>query len=334
MPKKNSKVKKYPAKKHLRNFAMIIAGTLIDCSGYLIFITPNDMVAGGLWGIAAIINHFVSTIPMGVFVAILNVPLLIWGWNKLSLRFLIYTIFAIALQTYLLVFLGNYLPTYTENPLLACLFGGVLSGVGSALVVKFHGSGGGTDIIGIILHDKYDMSISSINLIVKVVVVAASAFIFGFEPAMYTMVYMVVAASVFTKTLAGANRKRNMMIVTDHGPDIAEKVMHETGRGVTMMRGLGGYTHQPKDVLFCVVSRFELAALKDIVRDTDPHAFVCINESYEVMGSFPKKPPVQGHEDQEDHGDLSAIFSHLGHGQVNSDKDSSALEMSPEGKNQ
>jgi len=309
MPKASKRKNSYPVKKHFRNLAFIVLGTLIDCSGYLIFISPNNMVAGGVWGIAAIINHFVPGFPMGAFVAVLNVPLLIWGWNKLSLRFSLYSIFAIALQSYLLIFLGNILPVYTENTLLACLFGGVLSGAGSAVVVKYHGSGGGTDIIGIILHDKYDMSISSINLVVKVVVVSTSAFIFGFEPAMYTMVYMVVTASVFTKVLAGANRKRNIMIVTERGPEISEKVLRETGRGLTILRGLGGYTHRPKDVLFCVVSRFELAAIKEIVRETDPHAFACVNESYEVMGSFPKRGKPDTDRDEED--DLSAIFSQL-----------------------
>lgn len=308
------KSKKYPLKKHIRNFIMIILGTFIDCSGYLIFITPNDMVGSGVWGIASILNHFIPGFPMGAFVAALNIPLLIWGWNKLSLRFSVYTVFAIFLQSYLLIAMGIFLPTYMENPLLACLFGGLLSGVGSALVVKYHGSGGGTDIIGIILHDKYDMSISSINLIIKVVVVSASAFIFGFEPAMYTMVYMVVTASVFTKTLEGVNRKRNMMIVTDKGPEITEKVLQETGRGLTVMRGLGGYTHMPKDVLFCVVSRFELAAVKDIVAETDPHAFVCINEAYEVMGLFPKKgipvdPPMEQMDNEEEY--LAALFGQL-----------------------
>ena len=91
------KSKKYPPKKHIRNLAIIILATFIDCAGYIIFIKPNDVLAGGLWGIAAIINHFFDAIPMGVYVAALNIPLLIWGWNKLSLRFALYTIFALSL---------------------------------------------------------------------------------------------------------------------------------------------------------------------------------------------------------------------------------------------
>ena len=288
------KSKKYPPKKHIRNLAIIVLATFIDCAGYIIFIKPNNVLAGGLWGIAAIINHFFDAIPMGVYVAALNIPLLIWGWNKLSLRFALYTIFAIVLQSYLLVFLLPYLPSYTANPLLACIFGGLLSGIGAGLVVRYHGSGGGTDIIGIILHDKYDMSVSSVSLVIKIFVVTLGAFIFGFEPALYTIVYMAVTAAVFTKVLEGVNRKRNMMIITSKGPLMADRLVSEIGRGVTLMKGVGGYSHQERDVLFCVVSRFELSPIKDLVQEVDPHAFVCINETYEVMGSFPKNPPHPG----------------------------------------
>jgi uncharacterized membrane-anchored protein YitT (DUF2179 family) len=286
--------KKYPFKKHLYFLSIIVLATFIDCSGYLVFIKPNDILAGGLWGIAAIINYFADVIPMGVYVAALNIPLLLWGWNRLSLRFALYTVFAILLQSIMLVFLMPYLPTYVENPLLACVFGGVLCGIGAGLVVKMHGSGGGTDIIGIILHDKYDMSVSSVSLVVKVFVVSVGAFIFGFEPAMYTIVYMFITAIVFTQVLEGFNRKRNMMIITDKGYDIADRMLREIGRGVTIMSGEGGYSHQKRDVLFCVVSRFDLMPIKDMVREIDPHAFVCINQTHEVMGSFPKRPRPLG----------------------------------------
>lgn len=293
MPKNNSK-KKIPVKKHLRNLAIILLGVLIDCVGYLIYLSPNDILAGGVWGVAAIVHHFIDVLPMGAYVAILNVPLLVWGWNKLNLRFALYTIFVIGLQTVLLIILVPYLPTYQVNPLLACIFGGLLCGLGPGLIVKFHGSVGGTDIVGIILHSKYDISVGSISLIIKVVIVTTAGFIFDFELAMYTMVSLFISAKVFNQVLEGINRKRNMMIVTNEGRQIAEKLMFEIGRGVTIMKGEGGYTHQPRDVLYCVVSRFELPAIKEMVIELDPHAFVCINESYEVMGRFNKKPNPDG----------------------------------------
>ena len=288
-----SEKKHYPAKKHLRNLSILAIGVLIDCVGYLIYLSPNDILAGGVWGVAAIIHHFADILPMGAYVAILNVPLLVWGWNKLNLRFALYTLFVIGLQTLLLILLIPYLPTYTINPLLACIFGGLLCGIGPGLIVKYHGSVGGTDIVGIILHSKYDISVGSISLVIKVVIVSTAGFIFGFELAMYTLVSLFIATSVFNQVLEGINRKRNMMIVTTEGATIAEKLMFDIGRGVTVMKGEGGYTQQPRDVLYCVVSRFELPAIKEMVMEIDPNAFVCINESYEVVGKFTKRSQKQ-----------------------------------------
>lgn len=289
MTSRNSK-KTYPAKKHVRNLVLIMVGTFIDCAGYLMLIRPNSLLPGGAWGVAAIFNYFWQSVPMGVFVAAINIPLLLWGWNKLRLRFFLYTLFAIALQSALLIYLLPYLPVYAQNPLLACIFGGVVCGLGAGIVVKFHGSGGGTEIVGIILHKKYDFAVGSVSFVVKVVIVLAAAFLFGFEPAMYTMVYMFIFTMVFSQVLEGINRKRNMMIISSRGHEIAERLLHEIGRGVTIMKGEGAYTHQERDVLFCVVSRFELPAIKDMVREVDPQAFVCINEAYEVLGRFANRP--------------------------------------------
>jgi len=177
-----------------------------------------------------------------------------------------------------------------------CLFGGLLVGVGAGLVVKYHGSGGGMDIVGIILKSKYDVSVGTVSLLFNAVVVTCAAFIFGFEPAMYTLVNIFVSSNVFTQVLEGLNRKRNMMIVSEKGAEIARRLMNEVGRGVTIIKGEGGYTHRGKDVLFCVVSRFELAAIKEIISSIDPDAFVCINETYEVMGKFPGRAPLHKEE--------------------------------------
>ena len=282
---------KTPLKKHVRNIFFMIVGSFIVCSGFSIFISPNSFLAGGVWGISAIIHHYANGLPMGVYLAMLNIPLIIWGWNKLNLRFAVYTVFVILLQSSLLVVMPFYLQplVYTTNPLLACIFGGLLIGLGSGLIVKYHGSGGGMDIVGIILKTRFDISVGTILLTANATVVFCAAFVFGFEPAMYTMVNLFISSQVFTQVLEGFNRKRNMMIISEKGADIAQKLIRELGRGVTIIKGEGGYTHRSKDVLFCVVSRFELSALKEIIAQMDPNAFVCINETYEVMGRFDKR---------------------------------------------
>ncbi len=281
--------KNYPLNKHLLNLLMMAVGSCISIAGLTIFITPNGLLSAGAWGVAIIIGHFVSSVPMGIWVAIINIPLLIWGWKKMHLRFALYTVYNIILQTVLLLVAPDILPVYTENRLLACLFGGALIGLGSGLLVRYHGSAGGSDIVGLILNSKFDVSVGAVTMTINGLIVLCGAFIFGFEPALYTLVQLFVFSMVFNNVLDGFNSKRNMMIVTDKGSEIALRLMRDVGRGVTIVKGEGGYTHMQKDVLFCVLSRFELSAVKEIIREIDEKAFVCINQTYDVMGAFPRR---------------------------------------------
>ena len=291
--RKKKPTQKYPIHKHIRNLLIFTVFSFIGVVNYQIFIASNHMLPGGVWGFAAILNHFIPVIPMGIYVALLNLPLMIWGWRHLDTRFAIYTLYAILLQAVFLTLVENNVPTYTNNILLACIFGGVLSGLGGGMIVRYHGSGGGTDIVGIILKSKYDISVGTISFGVNACVVLVAGVIFGFEPAMYTMVYLYIATAVFNEVLEGLNRKRNMMIVTEKGHELAARLISELGRGVTILPGEGGYTHKKKEVLFCVVSRFELSALKEIIQEVDPDAFVCINRTYEVMGQFRDKAEIE-----------------------------------------
>ena len=286
---KDNSLTSTPLKKHAHYLLMMLSGALIFNAAFLVYIAPNNMLASGVWGVSAILNHFFSAVPIGVFLLIINTPLIIWGWSKLQLRFAVYTVIVILVQSNALILMEPFLPIYTENPLLACIFGGVFMGVGSGLVVRFHGSGGGMDIVGIILRSKFDIGVGTVMLSANIVIVGIAAFIFGAEPAMYTLVSQFVFSRVFGMVLEGGNRKRNMMIISEKGPEVAESLIHKVGRGVTMLKGEGAYTQRSKDVLFCVVGRFELVAIKEIIAEVDPQAFVCINETYEVMGRFSPK---------------------------------------------
>ncbi len=279
--------KKTPLKKHIRNFSFMTGGSLIVVISFLIFIQPNNLLSGGVWGIAAIIRNYLP-LTLGIYLFVLNIPLIIIAWRKLRKRFVIYTIFVIVIQSILLIVLEPIIPAYNNDTLLSAIFGGVLFGFGGGLIVKYHGSGGGMDIIGILLQKKYDISVGTFILVTNIIITFIAAFIFGFEPAMYTMVDIYIASSVFTQVLAGFNSKRHALIVTEKGQEVARRLLNELQRGVTKLEGEGGYTHHKKDVLMCVVSRFEMGLLKEIVASVDPHAFVSINETYEVLGSFPK----------------------------------------------
>ena len=272
--------------RHLLNMAVHLLASVVICTGITIFYTPNNFLSGGVWGVSMILHYFIAGIPLGVFILILNIPLILWAWRVLERRFVFYTIWVIAIQSILLSFFPLIMPTYTENPLLACLFGGVLVGTGAGFVVKFYGSGGGLDVVGLIIKKRINISVGTISMFFNIIIVSIAALLFGFERAMYTMVSMYVFAVVFDKVLEGFSPKQSTMIITNLGSEIAAAVGAELGRGGTLIKAEGAYTHKEKEVLICIVSRYEVPRIKEIVAAIDPHAFVSISGSNEVMGQF------------------------------------------------
>jgi len=292
---KQKKVRfRHTFKWHFRNCFMMIIASVISTIGYLMFLGCNDLLAGGFWGIAAIINHFVPKVPMAVYIVLLNAPLLILSWRKLQPRFAIYTVFVVILQSALLLVFEDFIPTYTDNKLLACIFGGLLTGVGSGIIVRYYSSEGGTEVIGILLKDKFDFGVSAISTGLNMVIVMIAAFIFGLEPAMYTLVSLFVVMQSFARVLEGFNTRRDVHIITEKGDEVARVLIREVGRGITIMKGVGAYSQRDKDVLFCVVSRLELGSLKDVIHDVDPNAFVVINKTYDLMGYYPSRSLKEG----------------------------------------
>lgn len=278
-----------PWYKHCLYLAIISVAAVIISAAYIIFIQANELLAGGVWGMAAIIRYFWDALPFGAILLVLNTPLFIWGWRQLDLRFCVYTLYAAVLQSILLIVLEPYLPGYQENPLLACIFGGTLMGLGSGILVRYYGCAGGMDIVGAVLKKKYDMSIGSVSFSFNIVIISVAALLFGVEKAMYTIVFLFIMATVFNKVLEGFNSKRNVTIISEKGEELAGRLMARLGRGITIMQGVGCYSHEEKDVLICVISRFELAMVKEIIRQVDPQAFASINNVYDVMGAFPRK---------------------------------------------
>ena len=279
-------MKETPIKQHILNFFMMMLGSLILSTAICIFYTPNHLLSGGVWGIAMLSNYLWPVIPTGVFIFAYNIPLMLLGAKELHSRFVVYSVFTIIFQSLIMLKLPDITPSYSSDPLLACIFGGVLVGFGNGMIIRFHGSGGGLDVVGLVLKKKIDVSVGNVVLCFNVIVVSLAAFVFGFEEAMYTMVSLFITSVVFNKMIQGFNPKRSVMIITEKGHDISAVIMEKMGRGVTIMKAEGAYSHTTKDVLICIISRYEVPRIKELIKKSDPDAFVAISEAGEVMGSF------------------------------------------------
>lgn len=262
---------------------MMIIGTAISAIALNRMTIPTKLLAGGLTGISQFINHFFP-INVGFFYFILNIPLLIAGFKYLGKKFSVYTIFS---TTLLSVFL-YVLPTehlWTDNTLLSAIFGGTLNGIGCGLVLRRGGSQGGLDILSRIIAKYSNISVGKAGLAVNVCIVIASGFIFDSEIALYTILSMVASMKMYDIVLNNVDRV-SVLIITNSGEEVNHELNKGLHRGTTMWHATGGYTHDEKTVLLCVTVKGELPRLKKIVKTADPHSFVSVIATQNVIGRF------------------------------------------------
>ena len=272
--------------KTARDYSLLLLGALVQAFAMRLFLVPGQLVSGGISGAAQIINHFVS-FPIGVMVLIGNIPLFILGWRYLGgPRFALRTAVAVtafALFTDLLVL---FLPAdgMTDDNVLNALFGGVFLGVGLGLVYRGQGTSGGSDILGRILNHRLGISISQAYLITDTLVVLAGGFAFSWEKALYGMVVIYVSGIAAEMISEGSSIFRTVIIITSETERVTQTILEVLERGVTILSGKGGYTDADRPVLYCVVTRAEVNQLKQLVKETDPSAFMVIGVAHEALG--------------------------------------------------
>jgi uncharacterized membrane-anchored protein YitT (DUF2179 family) len=269
------------------DFALLTIGAGLIAVGIDLFLVPNKIVAGGITGVATILHLTVGT-PVGLVVLLLNIPLFIVGtrWAG-GLRFATRTIYATAMMS-ILTDLFAPLVAHIEpitQPLLFTLYGGLLDGLGMGLVFRAQGTTGGTDIIARLVRRFRGTPMGQTMLAVNGTVLLAAALIFGLEPALYALIVTFVATRVVDLVQGETAYVRSAMIMSSKASEIRAAVLDEIARGVTVLKGEGGYSESGLEVLYCVITRQEVSILKRLIRDIDPKAFVVISEASEVLGA-------------------------------------------------
>ena len=267
----------------LLDLLIILIGTVMSAIALNMLTIPSGLLAGGIAGIAQFINYFFP-IDVGIFYFILNIPLMIAAYMFLGRKFSIYTIISIILVSTFL-FLLPVRHIWTENILLAAIFGGVLNGIGCGIVLRRGGSQGGIDIVSRIIAKYSNISVGKANLAVNIIIVISSGFLFGSEIALYTIISMFTSMKTYDIVLSHVERV-TVLIVTEIGEDVSKTINDELHRGTTMWAATGGYTHNEKTVLLCVAVKGQVPQLKKIVKDVDANAFVTVISTQNVIGRF------------------------------------------------
>ena len=273
-------------KKTLQPVLIITQGSAVYALGFVWCYAPNGIAFGGITGVAQIINYLVPALPIGVTVIVLNIPLFVLGWRLIGGRLLVTSLYAMALSS---VFIDVLTPLYDwppMEPLLACIFGGVLLGLSLGLVFQQGATTGGTDLMARLLKLKLAwLPMGKLLMGIDLAVIVAVAAVFrALDAALYGLVALYISTIVMDGVLYGLDTAKVAYIISDRNKEISAAIVKDLDRGVTILHGQGAYTGADKDVLMCAFKQREIAAIKAAVKDIDPAAFVIVCDAHEVLG--------------------------------------------------
>lgn len=260
---------------------MTCAAALI-AFGFNFLLIPHRLLSGGVSGVSMLLSY-ATELDAGILYFALNLPILIWGWFALGRTFIVWSVYSVAVTSILL----RLAPVHSlaADPILAAVFGGVAVGIGSGLALRYGGSTGGIDIVATIVTRRRDVPIGMLLLMMNVIIVVLQAiWSEDWEGAMYSMLSMYVSSKVID-TIHIRQLKVTVFIISRKPARMLER-LRRLPRGISVIPIKGGYTGEDKLMLMTVTTRYELTALRAMIRETDPKAFVTIVETVSVMGDF------------------------------------------------
>lgn len=266
----------------VRDVVLVLVGTMLMAAALNVFLDPNDVVPGGFTALAIFANRLWGW-QTGLTALLLNIPFLLIGTWLLGKEFGPKTMATTALSTLMIDWSRPYLPTVEGEPLLYIVYGGLLYGLGQALVYRAGATTGGIDIPAKLLERFYNIRLTQSLFIMDAAILLLAGYFFGLAPALYALIAAWVMIRVIDAVEFGFNAGYTALIVTQQ-PEAIRQAILKMDRGVTLVRGEGGYTGDERIILYTVVQRPQLVRLKEVVSRADPTAFMVINNSHDVLG--------------------------------------------------
>lgn len=268
----------------------IFIGAVLMAVGLEIFLVPNQVIDGGIVGISIILSHLLG-MKLGLFIFLLNIPFFFIGYKQIGKTFALSTLFGISVLSVATALL-HPVPAFTEDVLLATVFGGIVLGIGVGIVLRYGGSLDGTEILAVLFNKKLPFSVGEIIMFFNIFILGSAGFVFGWNRAMYSLIAYFIAFKTIDVVLEGLDESKSAWIISENYQEIGDAILARLGRGVTFLNGEGAYTGDNKKVIFCVITRLEEAKLKSIVEDLDKSAFLAVANIAEVRGGRFKKKDI------------------------------------------
>lgn len=274
-------------RRQIVKYLLIVLGGAVYAVGFQFFMFPNHIVSGGVTGVAMILNRFTNW-PVGMMVLVMNIPLFLIAWRHFGVDYLVGSLVGTAVSSVCVDLMAASSFVATTDPMLGSIIGGVIKGAGMGIIYYVGASTGGVDIVAKMLRQKYQqINFGTIVLIIDVVIVVAYAFVLQqYQSAMYSLIGMFVVSKVVDLALYGIDNSSLCYIVSDKCEQLAAEIISgHVHRGVTILEGMGAYSHQKKNVIMCVIKRTQMGELRRLVRSVDDRAFFIVTDAKNVFGN-------------------------------------------------
>ena len=277
--------KNFPIKETLivlLNLLLIFTGSVLCAVAIKGILVPKQFLAGGVTGLALLSHYVFPSLPIGFIYFLLNIPLFVIGWMFVGRRFFWYSLAGMIVFSAVIFWPFPIFPV--EDMILNALAAGIITGIGSGIILRSLGSAGGLDILSIILFKRFSIRPGTVVMTFHAILLLIALFRLPLERVLYTLIYFFINAYVVNLVVIGLSQRKAIMIISPQWKEISRQIMEKLQRGVTMVQGVGGYSGQQLHILYSVVTLTELSRFKEMVRKIDPKAFVVVTETLEVMG--------------------------------------------------
>ena len=268
-------------------FFMLSIGAAAAAVALEFFLIPDGIIDGGVVGISIMLSH-IFNLPTALFMILINIPFLWFGFRHGGKKFVVNSLYAIAIFSFFMSLFTDQRPA-TDDLFLATIFGGLILGTGVGIIVRLGGSLDGTEMLAIILSKSSFLSVGQVVLFCNLFIFGASGFVFGWDKAMYSLATYFIASKVIDVVVEGINESRSAMIVTKKSKEIAEAIMQELGRPITFIESETGFERNKGQIVYLVLTLMEISKLKEVVSSVDENAFVTITAVSDVIGQYKKR---------------------------------------------
>ena len=264
------------------NLVLISFGSALCAISINGILLPHGFLNAGFLGLALALHYFLPVLPVAWIYFALNIPVFVVSWRIVGRRFFLYSLAGMLILSCAVQWIHVSVPVHDK--MLSALLAGIISGIGSGIILRSLGSGGGLDILSVMMLQRFSIRLGSTNLAFNAVLLTGGALLFTLERALYTLVFVFVSSYMLNVVVTGLSQRKMVYIISPRWKEISEEIMHEIGRGLTIIEGKGGYTGRDEQIIYTVITFRELVELKRIVRRLDPSAFVVVADTLEVMG--------------------------------------------------